>query len=363
MVFPGRGSTAFEGFIRMNRRTFLGMMTALGAVSAFPTLLHAGEQRLPKGMVTFVFDDGIVTNHSYSLPILKKRGQVATAGLVVNRLLSGNSDYMSVDQAKELEQGGWEIASHSMTHSRPVQIPKTLEQEVITGWRLDETDPDHYQAQYDYDRVASLFQDGKPLKVVENLEQLRATPGSYWLDLAISELHVHPLRSGDPATLGIRAGSYQREMEDSKKILTELGFKVDTYIAPHNYWTDDVEAISRRYYQRACTGRDSDNRPATFDAFAIKRFMVHTKDSAQQLIRIIRDHALEYGAWVVFCFHGVGEDIGWEPYPADAMDAVSAFVDEQKIPLVTVRAGCAVISELRKQQPVAQSKSIVKKGS
>src|SRR5512135_523416 len=146
----------------MNRRRFLGVLSALGAVWAFPAQLYAGEPRLPKGMVTFVFDDGIVTNYTYSLPILKKRGQVATAGLVVNRLLSGNSDYMNVDQARELARNGWEIASHSMTHSRPVQIPKTLEQEIITGWRSDEQDTDHYQALYDYDRVASLFQDGKP---------------------------------------------------------------------------------------------------------------------------------------------------------------------------------------------------------
>lgn len=347
----------------MNRRSFLGALAAMGAACAFPMQLFAGEQRLPKGMVTFVFDDGIVTNYTYSLPILKRRGQLATAAIVVNRMLSGNSDYMSLDQVRELEKNGWEIASHSMTHSRPVQIPKTLEQEVITGWRLDEHDPDHYQAQYDYDRVAALFQDGKPLKEVENLEQLRATPGTYWLDLTIAELHVHPFRSGDPASLGIRAGSYQREMEDSKRILTELGFKVDTYVAPHNYWTDDVEVISRRYYSRACTGRDSDNRPGSFDPFAIKRFMVHTKDSAQSLIRIIKDHSLEHGGWVVFCFHGVGENIGWEPYPAENLDAVCAFVDEQKIPVVTAREGAKLMDDLKKQQTAAQSKSIVKKGS
>ena len=346
----------------MNRRRFLGVLSVLGAACTLPAPLLAAESRLPKGMVTFVFDDGIVTNYTYSLPILKRRGQIATAGIVVTRMLSGNNDYMNLEQVRELEQSGWEIASHSMTHSRPIQIPKTYEQEIITGWRVDEKHPEHYQAMYDYERIASLFQDGKPLYPVESLSQVDATKGSYWLDQAIAELHVHPYRCGDPSTLGIRAGCYQREMEDSKRILTELGFKVDTYIAPHNYWSDDVEIISKRYYSRACTGRDSDNRPGSFDPFAIKRFMTHEHDSPQHLIRIMKDHCLEHGGWVVFCFHGVGDKLGWEPFPAESLDAVSAWVEEQKIPLVTVRDGATRMAELKKTLPASQLKTIVKKG-
>jgi hypothetical protein len=355
----------------MKRRHFLGIVSALGAAAALPAPLIAAppavapslgaEGRLPKGMVTFSFDDGIISSYQNGLPILKSRGQLATAGIVASRVTSGNEDYMTVDHVRELAKNGWEIASHSLTHTRPIQIPKTYDQEPISGFCVDEKGHDHFHAQYDYDLIAGLYQDDKPMSEVENVQQLIDTPGTYWYDRPIGELHVHPFRGGDPEALNIRAGSYQRELEESKRILIGLGFDVDSYIAPYNYWTDDVEAMSKRYYARACTGRDSDNRPASFDPYAIKRFMVHSKDSAQSLIRIIKDHAVEYGSWVVFCIHGVGDSMGWEPYPSESLDAVSAWVAEQKIPVVTVRQGTAIMLESRKK-PAPQAKAVEREG-
>lgn len=348
----------------MNRRQFLAAAAAIGAVAAFPSIsLAAPPAGLPKGMVTFTFDDGIVTNHSYALPILRSRGQVATAGIVVTRMLSGNNDYMNVDQVRDLEQSGWEIASHSLTHPRPVQIPKTYAQEPVNGWFVDENDSRHFQTQYEYERIAGLYQDGKPLTEAESLKELRTTPGSFWLDRAIAELHLNPLRVGDPSGLDVRAGSYQREMEQSRAMLLELGFNVDSFIAPHNYWTDDVEALCKPYYAQACAGRDSDNRAGTFDRYAIKRFMAHAKDTPQSYMRIIKDHCLEHGGWVVFCFHGVGSALGWEPISAETLDTLSAWVASEGIPLVTLREGSRIMLEQKRNQPVPQTKSIVKKGS
>jgi Polysaccharide deacetylase len=352
-----------EESVRMNRRSFLSMLSVLAASVSLSPAVWAAEKPLPRGMVTFTFDDGLVSNYNYALPIFKRRGQVATAGIVASRVASGNNDYMNVDQVREMEQGGWEIASHSLTHSRPVQIPKTYEQEPVVGWHADEKDPSVFQTQYEYERIAGLYQDGRPLKEVFSLAELAATPGSYWLDRCIAELHARPFRGGDPAELGIRAGSYQRELEESKRILVELGFNVDTYIAPHNYWTDDVEVISKRYYARACTGRDSDNRPGSFDPYAVKRFMAHTKDTPQSYMRIIKDHSLEHGGWVVFCFHGVGDNTGWEPYSAEGLDTVLGWVLEQGIPVVTIREGARIMAELKKNQNVPQTKSLVRKGS
>ena len=354
----------------MKRRHFLGMAAALGAAAVLPSPARAaapgsaspsGEGRLPKCMVTFSFDDGIISSYRNGLPILKSRGQLATAGIVASRITSGDEDYMTVEQVRELAASGWEIASHSLTHTRPIQIPKTYEQEPITGLSPDENGSDHFHAQYDYDLIAGMYQDDKPMGEVENIQKLIDTPGTYWLDRPLGELHVHPFHGGDPEKLNIRAGSYQRELEESKRILTGLGFAVDSYIAPYNYWTDDVEAMSKRYYARACTGRDSDNRPGSFDPYAIKRFMVHTKDSPQSLIRIIRDHAQEYGSWVVFCMHGVGDTVGWEPYPPESLNAVSAWVAEQKIPVVTVRQGASIMLEPGKK-PASQAKAMVREG-
>ncbi len=346
----------------MHRRRFLQTLAGLGAVSLLPGSIARAASPLPKGMVTFTFDDGIVTTFSRALPILNRRGQVATAGLVASRLLSGNNDYMDVEQARGLEKAGWEIASHSLTHTRPIHIPKTYAQERIEGWHVDLSNPDHFQAQYGYDLIAGLYEGDMPLREADNAQHVTQLKGSYWFDRCIGELHVHPYKTVPADKLDIRSGSYQRELEQSKRMLADMGFGVDTYIAPYNYWTDDVEELSTRYYARACTGRDSDNRPATFDRFAIKRFMVHERDSAQSLIRIIQDHSLAYGGWVMFCFHGVGDPIGWEPYAAEKLDAVAAWIAQERIPLVTVRQGTKIMLDLE-LSPKSRERNVVKRES
>ncbi|MFP5240197.1 MAG: polysaccharide deacetylase family protein [Acidobacteriota bacterium] len=341
----------------MQRRKFLGALAGLtaalgtglapGAITA-PSA-QAAEPRLPKGMMTFTFDDGIVTNYTKAFPILRKRNQLATVGIVASRVTSGNNDYMDISQVRELEQAGWEVASHSLTHTRPISIPRTYAQERIPRWHLDGKRPEHYQAQYEFDLVSGIYQDEMPLVPVESSEQVDATKGSYWYDRTIAELHVRPYRALPPETLDIRVGSYQRELEQSRRILREAGFNVDTFIAPYNYWTDDVKAMSVDYYARACTGRDSDNRPATFDPYAIKRFMVHEHDTVQSLSHIIRDHCLQYGGWVVLCFHGVGESLGWEPYSPENLDALCQWINSEGIPVVTVREGTRIMQELQRK--------------
>lgn len=327
----------------MNRRRFLSLLAVSGAMAAAPSLAWAIDGPFPKGMVTFTFDDGIVSVHRHALPILEGWGQVATAGIVVSRLLSGNADYMNVEQVRELASRGWEIASHSLTHARPIQIPVSYDQELLSGWRVCDQDPGHYQTQYGYERVAGLYQDGTPLVEVQNLAALGVTEGGYWLDRTIAELHVRPPRTGAPSQLNIAAGSYQREMEQSKTMLQELGFAVDTYIAPHNFWTEDVESLSRQSYARVCTGGDAANSPATFNTHAIRRFVVHEDDTVRTLTRIIEDHGLARGGWVVFCFHGVGDKLGWEPYPADKLDQLCAWVAREGVPMVTVREGATAM--------------------
>jgi len=334
----------------MQRRGFLGLLAGLGACAACPTMAAADQTQTkggPKGgMVTFSFDDGLTTQHKYALPVLKSRGLTATAGIIASRMLSGNEDYMSVDQVRDMEKAGWEIASHSLTHTRPINIPKYYSQEPVTGWTSDPSEPQLIQTQYDYDIIAGLYQDDKPLVEMESEAALINKPGTYYYDRSIAELHVHPFRAGNPEDLNIRAGSYQRELEVSRQILTDLGFKISTYVAPYNYWPDDMKETSKYYYSQAATGKDADNRPDSFDRYAIKRFMVHEKDSAASLIRIIRENAQGFGGWVIFCMHGVEENVGWEPYSAEKLGAVANWVLQENIPVVTIAQGTQSMSQM-----------------
>ncbi len=90
-----------------------------------------------KGMVTYSFDDGLANVYADALPILKKHHQKATVGIVYDRVISGNDDYLSVSQVMEMQNNGWEVASHGLTHKRPTEIPQYLYQESISAWVED----------------------------------------------------------------------------------------------------------------------------------------------------------------------------------------------------------------------------------
>lgn len=332
----------------MLRRAFFRLMAGTAALCCCPDRSLWAADPLSKGMVTFTFDDGLASVHQNALPIFKKRKFKATAAIIASRVQTAdNDDYLSVPQLRDMARAGWEIASHSLTHTRPISIPRFYNQEPIQGWTPDDGTGETFQTQYDYDLIAGIYQDDDPLIEVENLVELHKKKGAYFYDRPIAELHVNPKRQAAPENLNIRAGSYQREMDVSKQKLEALGFSIKTYVAPYNYWPNDMKETSRSYYEQAVTGRDADNRPESFDPYAIRRFMMHHDDSVTQLTRLIRENALDSGGWVVFCFHGVGTSVaGWEPYPTEKLDAVTKYVETEGILVVTIEEGAKIMRKL-----------------
>jgi peptidoglycan/xylan/chitin deacetylase (PgdA/CDA1 family) len=291
-------------------------------------------------MVSLTFDDGLAGAYNSAFPILKKYGAPGVSGVITGRIDPANDDYMSWDQIRELAAAGWEIASHSVNHARPIQIPVFYAQEPIGGWVLDSPDEPIYKAHYDYELITGLFENGRALKEVETLKELNYKPGSFFFDRVIEELHVRPFDPPqDPSSLDIRAFSYEREMEQSKKDLIAHGIDVTTFVAPYNYWTDDVKAASKLYYQFAVIGKGEDNRPGTFDPYGIKRFMVHKDDTVASLMRIVKENAVDKNSWVIFCLHGIGDNTGWEPWSADKLDKFVAWLRQEGIDIVTIAGG------------------------
>ncbi len=65
-------------------------------------------------LVTFVFDDGFEKTYSRAMPILQAQGEVACAAIVLNYI--GIKDRMTAAQILALQNGGWEILGHSISH-------------------------------------------------------------------------------------------------------------------------------------------------------------------------------------------------------------------------------------------------------
>jgi len=304
-----------------------------------PALPILAAKESTKGMITLTFDDGLASVHKYALPILKRRNQVAVAGIVANRVISANDDYMNRQQVRDLQDAGWEIASHSLSHVRPISIPGLYGQERIQGWAADPKHPNTYQAEYLFDIITGVYQSGRPLAEVGKLDDIYHHPGTYYFDRPIAELRIHPFQCGPAEELDIRAGSYEREMEQSKRMLGEDGFNVSSYVAPYNYWTNETKENSKKYYARAATGGDKDNHPGAFDPYSIHRFIVHGDNSASTIIRLT-ESTVNQGAWAVLCLHGVEDKVGWEPWAAANLEALCAWIADKGIPLVTLEQGC-----------------------
>jgi peptidoglycan/xylan/chitin deacetylase (PgdA/CDA1 family) len=71
---------------------------------------------MQKGFLILCFDDGSEETYSTAYPMLKEHGAVAVVG---NRDLR----LATLSQLRELREGGWEMASHSVTHARNEWLP------------------------------------------------------------------------------------------------------------------------------------------------------------------------------------------------------------------------------------------------
>ena len=80
---------------------------------------------LPKGMVSFTFDDGYQSVYDNALPILQAYGFPGVA-YVINNLVeageNGNQGYMTLSELHALENAGWEIGGHTKSHKSLITL-------------------------------------------------------------------------------------------------------------------------------------------------------------------------------------------------------------------------------------------------
>jgi peptidoglycan/xylan/chitin deacetylase (PgdA/CDA1 family) len=70
---------------------------------------------LPPRPLLITFDDGHLNNYTTAFPIMQKYGFTGVLYIVANYL--GADQYMNADQIKEMAAAGWEVGSHSISHS------------------------------------------------------------------------------------------------------------------------------------------------------------------------------------------------------------------------------------------------------
>ncbi|GIP39496.1 hypothetical protein J31TS4_27760 [Paenibacillus sp. J31TS4] len=89
------------------------------------------ERRMPAPPkpILLTFDDGYADNHEHAMPILKRYGFPAVLFLSPGSV--EEAGYLDWEQAKEMQEAGWDIQPHGMTHPHLPRLPAERQREEI----------------------------------------------------------------------------------------------------------------------------------------------------------------------------------------------------------------------------------------
>jgi peptidoglycan/xylan/chitin deacetylase (PgdA/CDA1 family) len=88
-----------------------------------------GGGLLPPRPIILTFDDGSESVYSTALPIMQKYNFTGTIYLVNNYV--GAANFLNVEEVRELYEAGWEVGSHSITHTDLTLPSVDQEKEII----------------------------------------------------------------------------------------------------------------------------------------------------------------------------------------------------------------------------------------
>ena len=84
-------------------------------ISIFLSTLGNEEEK--QGIVSLVFDDGYLTQYKIAYPEMEKHDYTGTLYILANSTgLFEGKELMTFDQAREIQDLGWEIGSHGLNH-------------------------------------------------------------------------------------------------------------------------------------------------------------------------------------------------------------------------------------------------------
>ena len=104
----------------------------------------AGNGQLPENPVLITFDDGYEDNYTNAYPILKKYDFKATIFVVTGFLDRHKKGYLSWDQAREMNQNGINIESHTVNHKSMTDLTDDeLRSELVDSKKKAESELGH----------------------------------------------------------------------------------------------------------------------------------------------------------------------------------------------------------------------------
>jgi peptidoglycan/xylan/chitin deacetylase (PgdA/CDA1 family) len=160
-----------------------------------------------QGLVTLWFDDAWVSQFTVAHPLLESKGLVGALAVPTGSM--GYPDYMSWVQVKLLSYKGWEITSHTRSHSCD---PERTTDEVLEN--------ELHGAQQDLNSHG-IRADNFVTPCGADSEKTTEVAKKYYLSLRTSYPGVNPLPVNDPYNLKVRAIRKNTTADEVKKWLDE----------------------------------------------------------------------------------------------------------------------------------------------
>ncbi|MBW1938543.1 MAG: polysaccharide deacetylase family protein [Deltaproteobacteria bacterium] len=303
-------------------------------------------------MLTFTFDDGSRSTYATAYPIMKKYNKTGVVYVISRRVADYYDNYIHADQLREMQDDGWEIGSHSVSHRRTTQLPRTYDDEILNGWEKVSGYQNTYRVQYDYDDMALVYVDGEHFWGYKtSVNDVDSAAQGYYFDNNNNYIYIHLRDNANPENHEIRAGSAQREIQQSYSDLTALGFDISSFVPPYGSWDDSLMGFAAPIYHSivGCSPCDQDYNPLPLQGTTLPMHLTRThsakKDMTLEDLSRIIDEAIAEDAWTILSFHGIYDDDNFtDPYgwPKDKFEQLVKYVSDSGVSVVTVSEGFAL---------------------
>lgn len=282
------------------------------------------------GAVVFVYDDGPMEDYTKAFPVHQEFDAPATVGVVSDWI--GREDYqdsgcMGVDQLDELVAAGWEVASHTVDHT------------AVGTFELTE-DAHAGDERVAVEEFRHGYHEGLTLEITDGEHPSHRTVVGYGTDDGQYIELDEPLDEAYPAgetVVRYPEAQITDAMGESKRALEELGFEIDTFLAPYDNFDDYSREFAEEYYAGVANARHGEriNDPEGFDPYETRRdyFIEYT---SREAVKADLDTIAEHGALGVMGAHTFKEEVSEE-----RIRETLEWVDERGITVLTLREAIA----------------------
>ena len=200
-------------------------------------------KKLELPALVIMYDDGNIEDYTEAFPI-HKRYQVPGV-IAVNPGYIGGRNKLDIKHLKEMKRSGWEIANHGYNHT--ALIYNSITQKLKKGDKKIKV-KNSFLVNKDYSY--KLFNAVSKNQEIIKIGSIQRDQDYLNLQEPISQNY-----SSHRTYITLSNQSLQKEIVNSKKLMEEWGFNIDSFVYPYNGFIKPAVSVVKHHYSIARGGR------------------------------------------------------------------------------------------------------------